>query len=428
MKTHVEARAAARERKLQAQTVRARASARSPSERDPRAPQRAGDAAGEDTFQQYLGDLGAYSLLNGPEELALGREIEEGEIAHWRALLARPDALDPILCGIEGQLASPPELEQLRKLASKGTRAIAATPRWQRAVDKAARALREADQSRVGLARADALVRARFTAQRGVKRYLSTVDGARRAHEEPKNRLVTANLRLVVSMARRYNQKLMPLADLVQEGNLGLLRAAERFDHRRGLRFSTYASWWIRHALNRGLSDRGRLVRVPVHALDDMQRIGRATGPVFAQTGEMPDLAELAQRTGLPEERLSPLLQLELGRVPMSLDRKLGDDSDATALDMLPADEEPAGELLDAASWQAEAEQLLATLPSIEAAILRYRFGFEGGEELTLREIGEKYNLSRERIRQLQEQALLKLRLELAKRRGVWEHNGDRAA
>ncbi len=410
------------------------------------------DAGSEDTFQQYLADLGGYSLLNGPQELALGREIEAGEIAHWCALLARSDAVDAIATAIRGHIVRPPELEALHKLAGRSGGAIAgtsyrarapgrasrsfhsraparaSTPRWQRAVDKAARALRELDQSRLALAAADEKVRAHFAGQRGVKRYLTAVDAAKAAHEEPKNRLVTANLRLVVAMARRYNQKLMPLSDLVQEGNLGLLRAAERFDHRRGLRFSTYASWWIRHALNRGLSDRGRLVRVPVHALDDMQRIGRASGPVFAQTGQMPDIAELAQRTGLPEDRLSPLLQLELGRVPVSLDRKLGDDSDTTALDLLEADDEPAGEQVDSASWHTEVESLLGTLPSIEAAILRYRFGFEGGEELTLREIGEKYNLSRERIRQLQEQALLKLRLELAKRRGAWEQNGDRAA
>jgi RNA polymerase primary sigma factor len=360
-----------------------------------------------DTLQRYFEDLHAYSLLDAKQERAMAQRIEELEIAHYEALLSYAPALGAVQAALRPHLQLPRELTGLRAGPTRATR--------ERAVKRAAARLRELDVTRLGLAEADAKVRQQLADKPAAGPYLARVAKARAAQQAAQNRFMTANLRLVVSLARRYKQSLMPLPDLIQEGNLGLMRAVERFDHRRGFRFSTYASWWIRHGFNRALSDKARLVRVPVHLLDDAQRAARVSAKLQAQTGEAPSNATLAQATGLPEEKVALIQEQPLAQLPASLDRKLSADSDATLLDTLPSLADEPEQALDAARWPHDLRKLLGTLTPIEATILRLRFGLEDGEELTLREVGAKYNLSRERIRQLQEQALDKLRAELAR-------------
>jgi len=212
-------------------------------------------------------------------------------------------------------------------------------------------------------------------------------------------------------MARRYAREgRMPLADLIQEGNLGLMKAVERFDHRRGFRFSTYASWWIRHALTRGLADKGRLVRLPVHALETRTRLARATRKLTCRTGVAPTIDELAAETGLDPEKLPAVEELST-EAPFSLDAPVGGDNDRTFLDMLRyEDQTSAEERVVSASHKESLVSLMGELSPFEAQILRYRYGFDGGEERTLKEIGQMYNLSRERIRQIQACALAKMR------------------
>jgi RNA polymerase primary sigma factor len=232
-----------------------------------------------------------------------------------------------------------------------------------------------------------------------------------------KNEFVKANLRLVVSIARRFNHGRLPLPDLIQEGNIGLMKAVERYDYRRGFRFSTYASWWIRHAISRALADKGRAVRLPVHMIDAYHRIAKSERELQSKLERPATTEEIASVTGIEAEKLEKMRTF-LADNPVSLDRSLSDDDGRRLIDVLvdPNEAPSPPEQMMSSETQQEMLKLLSVLKPIEADILRKRFGLLNDHERTLKEIGDEYRLSRERVRQLQEQALGKMRKAMAKR------------
>jgi len=234
---------------------------------------------------------------------------------------------------------------------------------------------------------------------------------------EAKDVFIRANLRLVVSIARRYVRSGMPMLDLIQEGNTGLVRAVEKFDYVRGYKFSTYATWWIRQAISRAIAQQERTVRLPVHLVEDVNRMRNVARQYTREQGAEPEVEQLAQAMGVPLERIIELKRWSQDTV--SLDTPVGDDGDTRLGDLVSDTDAPSPEeLVLAAMERQRIEGLLNHLDDRSAGIMRARYGLEDGREHSLTEVASRFSLSRERIRQLEIQALGRLR-ELAKSEGL---------
>jgi len=255
-------------------------------------------------------------------------------------------------------------------------------------------------------------------AQRAMERMNGRVSPVRRQELEQqctdgqlaREHLIKANTRLVVSIAKRYIGRGVPFLDLIQEGNLGLMKAVEKYEYQRGFRFSTYATWWIRQTITRAIADQGRTIRVPVHMVDRIRQLYRLTHELEQKLGRIPNTEELAAEMNVPVNKVDWMLRVSW--LPLSLESPINDDEEDSELGMFVEDQQTPSPIQSAYTkmLREKIEVVLETLPPREARILRLRFGLENGHTYTLEEVGQKFGLTRERIRQIESKALRRLR------------------
>jgi RNA polymerase primary sigma factor len=383
----------------------------------------------------YFRNLAEHDLLSPDEEKSLSENIERQETHAWKLALENPDAAPGAVALISGQLEEPVAFDRVLRAAEavrSRRRDLRARKRLDEAAADAARKVRALDLDRVHI---DAVVRACERALAGegpiakpaaaqARAFAAFVEELGKTHRGSsalRDEFVRCNLRLVVTMARRYDRGGMPLSDLIQEGNLGLMHSVGRFDYRRGLRFSTYACWWIRHAIGRALADKARAVRIPVHMLEAQQQLEKVRQQLVRDLGRPPSPQELAKGARVPLAKLNQMHRFLMGH-SVSLDKPVHSDDDRAYGDLLAdpltEDASPADDMTTTALSK-QVTSLLSGLSPIEADVLRKRFGLRDDEERTFREIGDEYSLSRERIRQIQNSALEKLKRAMER-----EHRG----
>jgi RNA polymerase primary sigma factor len=312
------------------------------------------EASALDPVRLYLNAIGKVPLLNAEQEVELAQRIEAGLYAEQKLAMSVPGAAKAVVRGSDGAALKVPKQRM--------------TPTLRRDLEWLA------------------------------------ADGQR-----AKEHLLAANLRLVVSVAKRYARPSMPFLDLVQEGNIGLVRAVEKFDYQRGYKFSTYATWWIRQAMTRGIAEQGRTIRLPVHLVEQVNKIARLRRLLLAELGRDPTSEEIGAAVDLPAERVEEIMRA--ARDPISLDRTLDDDGTSEFADFIADDDAVTPhDVLTRRLLRTEIDEALAGLDEREAHVVAARFGLLDGREHTLAEIGEHLGLTRERIRQIERDALAKLR------------------
>lgn len=360
----------------------------------------------KDDLTTYFESLAGNQLLTPEYERTLAKYIVDTEVLTWVQLLSHPPVAYRVLAEVDASAEFTKKLAKITALLTE-----AQLNNWQvdekiytPMVKKIAKYLRAQDLDRVHVNRVFASMK---DLDVSVKESEALYAKAHRLREE----FVKANLRLVVKMARRHSHPGMTLSDLIQEGNLGLIHAVSRFDYKRKLRFSTYACWWIRHAIGRAIADKGRAVRIPVHMIEAQQQLTKARANLTSDLGRPPTEAELDKAAKAPLAKLGDQHRYIMGPA-MSLDRPVHDEDDRTFGDSLadPTTEDDREDGITSGALTQQLTALMVHLSPIEQDVLSQRFGLEDDEEKTFREIGEKHDLSRERIRQIQKTALEKLK------------------
>jgi RNA polymerase primary sigma factor len=399
---------------------------------------RRGDEEPASFLAMYFRDMAELDVLRPEQEFETARNIEELELDLWRTVMGFAPGTAWILDVVEREVGKQLLEAKAHRAAADRARTKSSIParnRFEKTGAELAAKLRVLDIDRLFIDAALAEIQRVGRATRGLPfegavtfststkafaDYVKSVSVKAFRLKAAKNEFVKANLRLVVSIARRFNHGRLPLADLIQEGNIGLMKAVERYDYRRGFRFSTYASWWIRHAISRALADKGRAVRLPVHMIDAYHRIAKSQRELQSKLERPPTTAEIAAATGIEAEKLEKMKTF-LSETPVSLDRPISDEDGRRLIDVLvdPNEGPAVPEQMVSTETQSEMLKLLSGLKPIEADILRKRFGLVNDRERTLKEIGDEYRLSRERVRQLQEQALGKMRRAMSKRESL---------
>ena len=346
----------------------------------------------------YLQDIGRLDLLTSEEEVTLARLVQRREV-----LLKQQRELS----GTNPAIGELHRLEDLQRREANHHSHWPTKQEWARAADLTLQEL----QSRIDAGYEAWADKAAIDA----KELKVSLRNGRRA----KDHMIQANLRLVVAVAKKYQQRGMEILDLVQEGTLGLERAVEKFDPTRGFRFSTYAYWWIRQGMTRAIATQSRTIRLPVHVTEKLNRIKRVQQDIASNEGRIASIADLARELNISEETVRQTLE----RVPrsVSLDSRVGKDQDTQLGDLIEDGKATPEETLTHDELHNDLEGLLDELTSREAAVLRRRFGLEDDTPQTLAQIGEDLQLSRERVRQIETRALLKLR-QPQKRSKIWDY------
>ncbi len=331
-----------------------------------------------DPIRMYLKEIGKISLLSAEEEVSLAKRIEAGVKAQEELRRFKEDKSSELATRISVARAARDQLKD----------------------PEASAALSEEDKANLR-----SLVESGQAAQAQLREYTALVEDGQAA----KDQLIRANLRLVVSIAGHYNGRGMLYLDLIQEGNMGLIKAADKFDYSKGFKFSTYATWWIRQSITRALADQARTIRIPVHMVETINRLIRTSRQLMQEYGREPTTAEIAQAMHLSEARVQEIIKI--AQDPVSLETPIGEEEDSHLGDFIADETTPAP--ADVAFYTLQREQLMEVLDTLterEKKVLILRYGLDGGRSYTLEEVGEKFHVTRERIRQIEAKALRKLR------------------